>query len=304
MMETEVATPAPAPAPVVIQSGKPNGGIGMAGAVVILGLAVGGYFAYGKWAKDKNEAAGEALTNTEEGQIASALKVIFDASFPSSDEYRRVALRITTANKPEVYRIYKLLTGKNLSDELTRFKSDVVEKANKIENYNSKVDGLFRISPDGSIKFEVVRGDMIRFAPGQTTPIRVYSNEAGLWIEEMLKNPPAFYGNRVKADIDALKKNPKTVAKTVSVDVKPNTKYYAVVQTKEIPIESLAKSDGFFYSLVKPYVATRKVFAAIQIVTGKDPKTGRVVTAWIDARDMVKAPKPVKGLGQIASNLI
>lgn len=271
--------------PIIVKSG----GMGAAGTVITLALLTAGGFAAYKLIKQGKENSAEGKLDTEAGQIASELKVVFDSWPIDKAAYLRIALRINSANKDDVYKIYRKLTGRNLSDDETKLPSGVKERATKVEQYNSKPGRLFSIDANNNIKFEIAAGSLIRFMPGQTTPVTAYNSAFGIILNEI---------NNAEL-LKKLKSDPKTAALTVSISVKPSAKLYKVVQTKEIPYESLQQAEGFF-KYVRPFVKTRKVFAAVQILAGYHPTTKKPVYLWIDARDMVTYKPQMKGLGSLA----
>lgn len=274
------------PQPIVIKSGSGLGAGGVIlGGLVLAGLGFGAY----KLIKQAKENSAEAKLDTPEGQIALQLKNVFD-KFPVSDsDYRATWLQVNAENKDQVFKIYRNLTGRNLSDDIaSHISSGTQAQATKTEKYNSKPGRLFSIDASNNIKFEVMAGDLIRFNPGQTSPITGYNATMGIILNE-IKN----------ADLlNKLKKDPKTSPLTVSISIKPSAKLFKVVSTKEIPYESMKKAEGF-YKYIKPFVNSRKVFAAVQILAGYHPTTKKPVYLWIDARDMVTLKPTLKGLGII-----
>lgn len=270
--------------PIVVKTG----GIGAGGAILSLLLIGGGSYAAYKLVNQRKKNSAEKELDSEAGQIALQLKNVFQ-SFPVSDSaFQSAWLQVNASNKAEVFRLYRNLTGRNLSDDISkRITPSAQARSTKVEQYNSKPGKLFSITGDNKIKFEVAKGDFIRFAPGQKTPIKAYNSPFGIILNE-INNPEL---NK------KLKSNPNTVAATVSISIKPSARLFKVEQTLEIPYEGIRKADGFFQA-VRPFVNTRKVFAAIRILAGINPATKKPVYLWIDARDMVTS-KQLKGLGNV-----
>ena len=279
------------PQPIIIRDGGSKG-IGTVGIVTLV-LGGGAAIFFGnRYLKQRAEAKAEQDSSLE-GQIASQLKLVFD-KFPVSDaDYRTVALQITDSNKAKVYQLYKALTTRNLSDDIaSHIGAGSLTSAIKIQAYNSKVGRTFSITPENTIKFEVIKGGIIGFDPSKKTSVTFYNNALGILLNDF-KNNPVYDGllKKIKSDVS-------TVALTVSVDIIPSTKRFKVIETKELPFDGL-KSAGDFWSYLRPYIRTRKNFAAIKIMAGKD-KTGKIIYAWVDGRDMISIKSvAVNGLSNI-----
>ncbi len=170
-------------APIIIRDG--GGGVGTGGIIVLVLAGASALYFGNRYLKKRAENKAEADTSPE-ATIANQLKVVFD-KFPVSDaDYRTVALQITNENQPKVRELYRKLTGRNLTDDIANhIGAGNQAKADKIKAYNSKPGRLFSITPDNKIKFEVVKGDLIRFAPGQTTPVTFYNNPFGIILNDV-----------------------------------------------------------------------------------------------------------------------
>jgi len=240
--------------PVKIVSISPN----TTQLLVRVGIGVGLFFwgrhLYNNYLKSK----GEAEINTPEGQIAVQLKNIFNA-FPVDDAaYRRVMQLVTAANSEKVRDLYKFLTGRFLTDDESKhINANVQESAAKQYKINNTPGTLITIVND-QIKFNVGRGSLVRFAPGQTTPISLY----------------------LKAEDIATGVKPAAV-------MPPNSKYWVVADIKLVPIEGLKMRSDWkvIFSPIVPLFAvvrTRKEYAAVQIdLSGGQGKT----FAWANATD-------------------
>ncbi len=290
-------TTAPASAPnIIVKSGG-----GVAGPAVIgVGLFAAYFFVIKPMisAHAENKAEGDT---TPEGQVANQFKAVFGPKdspnwVVNDADYKQAALLLTNGNKKLVFEKYRALTDRNLSDDISKHINPANQAAAaKIQQYNSKPGKLFSITPDNKVKFEVGKGDTIRFVPGQTSPIRVYAQPMGIALNDV-KDAKAY-----AMLLSKLKADPKTVSLTVSVQVKPNAKVYPVVETKEILWSGIQESTSFF-KIFYPFVNTKRSYAAIKIQTGNDPKTYKPVYAWIDARDMIVFNK--KSIGSTLQNLM
>lgn len=272
---------------------KTKGGGGILVPLAITSVAgVLGFIAIKKLvaAHNENKAEGDS---SPEADIATKLKYVFGNTPVDDAAYQTAAALITDSNRKEVYRIYKQLTSRNLSDDIgNHINVNAANFSDKIQKVNSKPGKTASITPEGTISFEIVKGDYVRFAPGQTTPITVYNSPFGLVIDR-LKNIP-----RYPEMISKLKNNPKTVALTISVQIKPSAKQWPVVSTQEITMADLTKQTGF-WSIVGPYSTNKNNIAALQIVGGTNLKTGKPVLVWVNAHDVIKGVKavPVKKKG-------
>ncbi len=250
--------------------------------------AIGGALLFGyKFYKQQQEKAGEKELDTDAGRIALQLKNLFDSFVVNDADFRRIYTQVNNTNSDQVTKLYRQLTGRNLTDDIaSKISSKSVSNAQKIVTYNSKPGGLFKIDENENIVFNIGRNDLIRFMPGQTTPIKAYARPQGIILRELNSNQL----------IENLKKDPKTAPATVSIDIKPSARVFKVVNTMQIPFESVQRASGWQKYL--RFVNTRKVFAAVEIITGVNKKTNKAITAWIDARDMVTF-KPQKLSGVI-----
>lgn len=262
--------------PTIVKSSNTGAGAYIFRGLLLLGTGYLGYKAF----KQGQENSAEKQLDTEAGQIALQLKNLFDSFVVSDSDFRRIYAQVNSSNSDEVAKIYRRLSGRNLSDDIaSKISSKSVSNAQKVFKYNSKAGGLFRIDENERIVFTVGAGDMIGFAPNQKTPVKIYNIPFGIILREL--NSPAL--------IENLKKDPKTAPATVSIDAKPSARQFRVVKTMELPFASVQRASGWQKHL--RFVKTRKVFAAVQILLGTNPKTKQPVYGWIDARDMVKIEK-------------
>lgn len=216
------------------------------------------------------KAKGEEQLKTPEGQIAQQLKNIFD-SFPVDDAaYKRVMQMVTTANEEKVRDIYKLLTGRFLSDdEAKHISASTQEGAAKQYKINNTPGTLISIIND-QIKFNVGAGSLIRFTPGQTTPISLYLNA-----DDIAKGVPPV------------------------VVMPPNSKYWKVSDVKLVPLDGIKLRGDWkiIFTPILPLFAvtrTHKEYAAVQI----DISGGKGQTfAWANATDF-RTQKGLSGIGE------
>lgn len=291
------ADPAAAAPPIIIKEGGSSG----ITQYVALGLLAAGALYFGdKYLTERKADKAEGDTS-DEAKVANQFKTVFGGRddkkwYVNDADYKAAALLLNDANKKRVYEIYKDLTDRNLSDDIaSHISPENQAAAAKIQQYNSKPGKLFSIDNDGNIKFEVIKNDYIGFAKGQTAPVTVYNDPFGLLLNE-IKTSPSY-----PKLISDLKKNPKTSPYTVSVGISPSTKKYLVLETREIPVTGTKEATDYL-KLIRPYVKTKKVLAAVKILAGYD-KNKKPVYAWVDARDMVNS-KTVSGLGGFNSALI
>lgn len=236
--------------------------------LVKAGIGVGLFYVGRSIYRDWKKSQGEDEINTPEGQIAQQLKNIFN-SFPVDDAaYRRVMQLVNPGNDNKVRDIYKLLTGRFLSDdEAAHIEESTQETQAKQYKINSTPGSLISIVND-KIRFNVGPGSLVRFAPGQTTGIQLYLNPEDI----------------------------ATGASPVAV-MPPNSKYWKVSQVRLVPIEGLAmrKDWKILFAPIIPLFAavrTRKEYAAVQI----DLSAGQGKTfAWANATDF-RMPKSLGGV--------
>jgi len=236
--------------------------------LVKAGLGIGLFFWGRHLYKNYLKSKGEAEINTPEGQIAQQLKNIFNA-FPVDDAaYRRVMQLVNTNNNEKVRDLYKLLTGRFLTDDESKYiNAAIQESAAKQYKINNTPGTLISIIND-QIKFNVGRGSLVRFAPGQTTPISLY----------------------LKAEDIAEGVKPAAV-------MPPNSIYWKVTDIKLVPIEGVKmRSDWkLIFAPILPLFAvvrTRKEYAAVQIdLSGGQGKT----LAWANATDF-RTQKTLSGV--------
>lgn len=278
-------TDAPA-SPIIIKSG----GSGVVMPIVgVASLFAGYFFVVKPYLAERATDKAEGDTS-DEAKVANQFKSVFGERgsknwHVADKDYNAAALLLNDANKKRVFEIYKDLTDRNLSDDIANhIAPDVKAKADKIQAYNSKPGKLFSITPEGSIKFEIVKGDKLSFPKGSKSPVSFYNNSYGIILNEINSGE---LNKKLAGD-------PKTVPLTVKVSIQPSSKIFTVIQTKQIPYNSIKLADDL-WKYVRPYVKVSKTFAAVQVLIGKDPK-GNNVIAWVDARELATVPKTVKGL--------
>lgn len=263
-------TAAQQPNVTVIKSG---GGIGAGGVAIGAGvLIVGGIFLK-KYIDQQKKNASEKELDTPAGAIVLQLKAVFEDFPVSAEAYKRVALQITPDLKDEVYRLYKLNTTRNLSDDIaTKIQSQAQNTVAKQEKINNTVATVLKITPDDKIQFLIAKNSLVRFEPGSKLPIPLFLNPLGI----------------------------VTGAKPTYL-LQPSAYNFKVWDTREVVFEGVKAAEGW-QKYIRPYVRSRKVFAAVQIVLPMvDKKTGKksYVTLWGDARSfrMGKGTNFLRGLG-------
>lgn len=236
------------------------------------GIGVGLFFLgkhlYENWQKSQ----GEAKIDTPAGQIAVQLKNIFE-TFPVDDAaYRRVMQQVNSDNEKDVRDIYREITGGRFlsDDEAKHITNATQETAAKQYKINNTPGTLISIIND-EIRFNVGRGSLIRFAPGQTTPISLYLQ-------------------------------PEDIAEGTApaVSMPPNSKYWKVTDTRLVPIDgiTLRKDWKLVFAPFLPWYSvarTHKEYAAVQIdISGGKGET----LVWANATDF-RTQSFSKGMGEI-----
>lgn len=255
-------TPTQQPQPYIINSG----GSSAAKPIVIGLLIAGGAYVGWKQYKAYQERQGEKQLDTPEGQIAGQLKALFDQTFVNDEDFRKIYLQVNSSNKDEVYRIYRLIAQRNLSDDMVRIGQGTLTRADKIETINSKKDGIIKIDSNENINFLVGRGSKVVFTnPKQATWL--YATERGIiWN----LTDPKFQGN--VSPYDKIK---------ISVINRKDT--LVIDGVKLLPYNGVKLAEDWT-KYFRPIVNTRKVFAIARIGI-KDSK-GKVKYLWCDARDL------------------
>jgi len=270
-------TAAQQPQPVIIGSG---GGSGVGTALIVLGLAAGAYYVIDKKVSDKRKNAAEEEMDTPAGAIALQLKTVFDA-WPNVNarDYRNAMLQVTPALKDDVYRLYRLSTGgRNLSDDIaTKVPAGTQNTVAKQEKINATTSGIIKITPDDKIEFLVSKNSLVRFEPGSKTPIPLYLSPSGI-----------------------------ATASSPTYLLQPSAMNFKVWDVKEVAYTGLKATENW-QKFFRPYVKTRKVYAAVQIVLPMiNQATGKKthVTLWGDARlfRIGKGTNFLKGIGCACKN--
>jgi len=262
--------------PVIIRSGGSSVLPIALSAVAATALIIAGK----KYLDNQKKNAGEDIIDTPEGQIALQLKTVFDSGIVSDAEYRRIAQQITPANKDAVYDAYKKLTGgRFLSDDISkRIKSGTQQTVDKQTAINATPGTLLKIVND-QIQFLVGKGDKVIIAP-------------------TLKSLPAYL-----KELQVVQNGANAY---INIPNNPSRSYlFPVLQVKEVELKGIKESEDWT-KYFRPYIRTRKVFAAIQIAAPtKLDANGKVIgtiALWVDARNMRLIQKPLKGIGKTGAN--
>jgi hypothetical protein len=264
-METAAATPQNV---IIREKSGPNTGTLVVGGLV---LAVGSYFGY-QWYQQHQKNKGEEELDTPEGTIALQLKTIFDKTPVDDNAYRSASLQITPQNKDQVYKIYRRIALRNLSDDIanhiTTTSQNTLVKQEKINNTSG---GIIKISADDKIQFLISKGSIIRFEPGSKIPIPLYLSPNSIPYD----GKPFYL-------------------------LQPTAHQFLVSDIREVPFESA--KVGKIWWIFGRVVKTRQVFAAVQIslpLKDKSGNTTSIIKLWSDARywRFGKGTNYLKGLG-------
>lgn len=245
-----------------------TGSSGVAKPIVIGVLVIAGsYFgnkAYKKYLEDK----GEKSTDTPEGAIALQLKNLFDKTFVSDEDFRMIYLSVNADNKDEVFRIYKLLSQRNLSDDMKRINTSTLVKSAKTEIINNKKEGVIKINANDDIEFLVAKGSAVKITDLQKA-VTFYGSPKGLlwYLTASDMRPIISPGDKIKASI---------VGKNISM---------VVDSTMILPYSGI-KLTADWTKYFKPLTNTRKVFAIVRVKIKK--ADGKTLFLWVDARELSK----------------
>lgn len=253
---------------------------------IVLGLlAVGGIYFGNKAFKAYQERQGEKNLDTPEGQIAMQLKNVFESTIVSDEDFRQVYLQVNSSNKDEVFKQYRLLTQRNLSDDIAnRIGKTALTKAVKAEVINSKKDGVIKIDANEDVKFLIARGSKVVFTNPKMA-VWLYATVRGIiWN----LTDPKFQGAISPFD-------------KIKIQIINRKDVMTVDQVQILPYNGV-KLASDWTKYFKPVVNTRKVFAVVRIGI-KDSK-GKVKYLWCDARDLstvttlkgISAPKCIGDL--------
>lgn len=248
-----------------------SGGIIDVGSIVkplvIAGLAVGVFFV-GKKAIDtykKNQA--EKNIDTPEGQIALQLKNVFDSAIVSDEDFRQVYLQVNNTNSDAVYKQYKQLTNRNLTDDIAKhIGKGALTQATKTVVINSKKDGVIKIDSADNIQFLISKGSKVVFTNPKVST-KIYATTQGILY--YLTDPIA------QPILNALDK--------YKYDVVNYTKTMTVLETKLLPYNGI-KLAADWTKYLRPFVSTRKVFAIVKVEIKSS--AGATAQMWCDARDL------------------
>lgn len=264
--------------PYIIQTG---GNSSAAKSIVAGVLLVAGIYFGNKAYKAYQLRQGEKNLDTPEGQIALQLKNVFDSTIVSDEDFRQVYLQVHNGNKDAVYTQYRLLTQRNLSDDIAkRIGKDTLTKAVKTEAINSKIDGLIKINSNEDIEFMVSGGSKVKLT-NPNKSVTFYPFTDGL-IWDLTANE--------------LRK-PLAIEKKVKFVIPGGKAILTVKEVKLLPYDG-AKFSKDWTKYFRPVVKTRKVFALVRVEL--TDKAGKKKLLWADAREFSKAAA-LKGLGDIKS---
>ena len=249
-----------------------NGLIDLGGIVkpiVYGGLIVGAFFVAKKALAAYQLRQGEKSLDTPEGQIAMQLKNVFDSTIVSDEDFRQVYLQVNSSNKDEVFKQYRLLTQRNLTDDIgNRIGKETLTKAVKTEAINSKIDGLIKINSNEEIDFLVSKGSRVKLT-NSNKAITFYPFTEGL-IWDLTANE--------------LRK-PLPEEKKMKFIISGGKAILTVNAVKLLPYDG-AKFSKDWTKYFRPVVKTRKVFALVRVELFDKNSKKRIL--WADAREFSK----------------
>lgn len=246
---------------------------------IVLGLlAVGGLYYGNKVYKQWQERQGEKNLDTPEGQIAMQLKNVFESTIVSDEDFRQVYLQVNSTNKDEVFKQYRLLTQRNLSDDIANhIGKSTLTKSVKTEAINSKKDGIIKIDANDNIQWLISRGSKVVFT-NTKQPVWLYATPKSIiWnLTDPKFQPSVSPFDKIKISI----MNRKDIMTVDGMQI--------------LPYDGIKLAEGWT-KYFKPFVNTHKVFAIVRISL-KD-KTGKLKYLWVDAKDLSIATS-LKGINE------
>jgi hypothetical protein len=264
-----------------------NTGSSSAAKPIVIGvLAIAGVYFGSKAYKAYLERKGEGNLDTPEGMIAGQLKALFDQTIVSDEDFRKIYLQVNSSNKDEVYKIYRQIAHRNLSDDMVRIGQGTLIKTAKTEVINSKANGVIKIDANEDIKFLVAKGSKVFF----TNP------KMAVWL---YASPNSIIWN-----LTAVQFQPKVSPyDKIKISVINRKDVLIVDQVKILPYEGAKLAEGWT-KYFKPIVRTRQVFAIVRI--GIKDNKGVIKYLWCDARDLstattLKGIDAPKCIGQLIS---
>lgn len=227
--------------------GNPLLVVGLVKAILpLLIFGGGGYYLWSiikNKISDKNKGEGEAELDTPQGQIAQLLKTEFDR-FGKIDptKYVTIMAQSKPADLDKIARLYNLLTGRRLTDDISsNVSTETQNRAKKIQTWNNNAYSTINIIDD-KIIYKVKKADKIRFTPAQTTAIPYY-------------------------------KNPSDIANTAMGMLQPSKGAYTISDFKEVTVKSTIWKQRYDLVPLPLPVNTYKKFAMalinISYVKGK-----------------------------------
>jgi len=274
-METETNTPQP----YIINTG----GGGAVKPIVIGVLSLVGLYFGNKAYKNYQQNQAEKNLDTPEGQIALQLKNVFDSTIVSDEEFRKVYVQVNNSNKDAVFKQYRMLTSRNLSDDIANhIGADTLVKTTKTDAINSKKNGVIKINANEDIEFLVAKGSKVIFTD-PSKAVTVYYSPLGLLWNLADKN----FKPQVR-EIDKIK---------VSIINRKDS--FIVNKTLILPYNGVKLAEGWT-KYFRQVVSTRKVFAIVQIAM-KDSK-GITRYPWVNAVDL-STTQTLKGIEDTSISL-
>lgn len=264
-----------------------TGGSSMAKPIVIGLLLVGGFFVGKKALKAYQERQGEKNLDTPEGQIALQLKNVFDSTIVSDDDFRSVYLQVNNSNKDEVFKQYRMLSGRNLSDDIAKHISKgTLTHSVKTEAINNKVNGVIKIDANENINWLISQGSKVTFTDPKKQVYLYPTTKGLLWNLTANDLRPTF------AKVNNVSIN--DTIKATLIGRKDTMKVMAVMLLPYDGIKLATDWTKYF----RPIVNTRKVFAIVRIEILDNKKNKKYF--WVDARDLSTKATTLKGIGSVS----
>lgn len=264
--------------PYIINTGNSSAVKPIVAGVLILGAAYGGYKIYQKY--QKNQA--EKNLDTPEGQIALQLKNVFDSTIVNDEDFRQVYLQVNNTNKDEVFKQYRLLTQRNLSDDIAKHigKSTLTHSI-KTEAINNKVGGVIKIDANENINWLISKGSKVNFTDPKKQIVLYPTTKGLLWNLTVSDLRPTF-----------AKTNNVSIIDTIKATVIGRKDTMTVMAVMLLPYDGIKLATDWT-KFFRPIVSTRKVFAIVRIEILDNKKNKKYF--WVDARDL--STHSLKGLG-------
>ena len=269
--------------PYIINTGSSSAAKPIVIGALVLAAAYASYKGYQYYQKNQ----GEKNLDTPEGQIALQLKNVFDSTIVSDEDFRSVYLQVNNSNKDEVFKQYRMLTQRNLSDDIAKhIGKGALTHSIKTEAINNKVNGVIKIDADENINWLISKGSKVTFTD-LTKQIYLYPTTKGLlWNLTANELRPTF-----------AKANSVSIIDTIKATVTGRKDSMKVIDVMLLPYDGVKLATDWM-KYFRPLVNTHKVFALVRIEILDNKKNKKYF--WVDARDLSTKAVPLKGLGSVS----